>query len=249
MPANPAESIRQAVELARAGNPAKGLEILLSEQGEGSTSGSPYSALHHYTLGNLYLELGRPGEALAHLDHARRLAGRTGAVPGLEESLTSARSQVEARAGSALLDRASTGLEKIVQSPLFVPAEALMAILALSTAIRLWRNPRRPGGSRSQIWGALIAWSLALVLGASHGCGLRRAAGRVAQAASVRSGPSEDFAVLGLAPAGAEIRLIEERVGQRGSWSRIQVSPELSGWVESARLLLFEGPSTTALGR
>lgn len=245
MPANPAESIRQAVELARAGNPAKGLEILESSQAEARPDASPYGALHHYTLGNLHLELGQPGQALAHLDLARRLAGGPGAIPGLAGSLGAARDQCERAAGSVVLDRSSSWIERAVEHPLFVPAEALMAVFALSVALRAWRGPRAAAGHGVLAGRALLVWGLALGLGVCHWIGLRSAPGRVLMASSLRSGPSEDFVVLGLAPAGATVRLVEHR----GTWSNVRLAPGLSGWVESDRLLLFEGPWTTARGR
>jgi len=238
MPAPAADTIRQAVDLARSGNPSKGLELLLSAP---ASPADPLGPLYHYTAGNLYLAVRRPGEALAQLEFSQALSKGRAALPGLTEALASARTQANQKLGMRQLDRPVGPLEAIASHQLYLPLEVLVAVLALASALSLWRGKRQSRRRSVQAWAAAALWALALTLGATHWAGLSHPVGRLALFTELRSGPSEDFLVIGSAPAGAQAKLLEERSG----WARVEVAPALSGWVESSRLLLLVGTSTT----
>lgn len=239
MPPTHAESLREATRLAQGGNPSKALELLQAiDPGHDA-------ALHHYTLGALHLQLGRPGEALAHLLRAKALGAPAEQVT---PTLIQARGLAEAKAGSASLERASTQLERLGDGPIILPLESLFATLALVAALRLWKKPARgPARRRRLLVGSLLA-AFALGLAAVHGAALLSPPARALAQLEIRSGPGEDFPLLAEAIAGTELRVTS--ASPMAGWIRVRVSPELEGWAESVRVLPLTGamnPDPTVL--
>jgi len=228
MAATHADTIRQAVRLAREGHPSQGLALLLESP---VPAESRDASLYHYTLGWLLAQQDRPGEAFSHLDFAHRHH------PGdalIQQAWERTRTELERKQGVGSLDRASTPVEQWVDSPYSTPTQALFAVLALVACA---------GAARKKQIGrwTLLLWLLAFGASALQFVGSRNPQGRALSTQTLRSGPSEDFLNLGSVEAGSELRIIESKDG----WSRVRISPESSGWVPHESVLLLMPPSTT----
>ncbi len=230
MPPTHAESLREASRLAQGGNPSKALEMLLSsDPGAGA-------ALHHYTVGAIYLQNGQPGEALAHLLRAKALGA---SLEQISPALSMARTQAEERTGGGGLERASTPLERLGDGPMLFPLESLVATLSLLVALRLWRRPGRGPLRRRSLLACLLLLGAALALAVVHGMSLSSPPARAVAQLEVRSGPGEDFPLLGEAQPGAELRITTAQTSS--GWVRVRVSPQLEGWTVSAHVLPLTG--------
>jgi hypothetical protein len=234
MSAHNAESLREAVGLARSGNEAKALELLRGA--EPPVSGAE-AALYHYTLGTLLLKSGKAGEALAHLHHARIL-GATG--PEVGAALDSAHLAVEQRLGAGQTQQASFWYERLADSPYFLPMEGLCAVIALSVTARLWRSPPRRAARIGSLLVCVLLWTLAAGMAFTHRWTITHPSARVAETSPVRSGPGEDFVLLGEVLSGVEIR-VESSSSTAPGWLKVRVSDALTGWVERDRVLLLTG--------
>lgn len=234
MAVSQAEALREAVVMARSGNPAKALELLEPREVPDS---APDAALHHFTLGSLYLETGKPGKALAHLEKSRALANSS---PEMESNLTLARTRAEASTGKGSLERATFAWEAWAQSPLFFPSQAGVTVLALGFALRLWQRRSVRGGRRTLGALALATWGMALSFAGLQIWSAARPPARALMETPIRSGPGEDFLVLAHAAPGAELRTLPSagKLKARG-WTYVRLSPELSGWAEERNLLLI----------
>lgn len=230
MPPTHAESLSEAARLAQSGNPAKALELLLP------LSSGKDAALHHYTLGALYLQNAEPGHALAHLLCAKALGAPSEQIAG---ALVQARSLAEARAGSTSLERASSPWERVGDSLLILPAESLFATLALVASLRLWRDRERSAARRRRLALCVGLAAAALFLATLHGLSLLSPRARALGSLEVRSGPGEDFPLVGEASSGAELRIAES--APRLGWVRVRVSPQLEGWADASRVLPLTG--------
>jgi hypothetical protein len=220
--------------MARSGNPAKALELLEPRK---VSDTAPDAALHHFTVGSLYLETGNPGRALAHLEKSRALANSN---PEVESNLTLARMRAEASAGKGSLEKATLAWEGWAQSAVFFPCQAGVTLLALGFALQLWQRRRARGGRRTLGALAVVTWGVALSFAGLQVWTSARPPARALMETPIRSGPGEDFIILAHAAPGAELRTLPSagEIKAQG-WTHVRLNPDVSGWAETRNLLLI----------
>jgi tetratricopeptide (TPR) repeat protein len=205
------------------------------------------SASFYFNLGTVYLRLGKPGLALAHLEKAKQMQPRE---QDIQFNLDLAQQAAQKALSTDNLDPASTQLEQWTDRISLSEIQGVMNLLSLALTLTwLWHylHDRRLKLAlfKRSTYLLMIPFLLAFMLyWMKQGMFLHPAA-IVVENQPIRSGPGSHYQPLREAETGLKVRVMARSANEEGTpessvrWRQVRYAPHEVGWIQESSLLIL----------